>query len=57
MSEVYSQVAARYGYQSSERLIKVLRRLMSEDDAALTLGLPAQTGDLAVKTGRPEEEI
>jgi len=57
MSEVYSQVSARYGYPSSERLIKVLRRLMSEDDAALTLDLPAQNSDLAAKTGRSEEQI
>ena len=57
MSEIYSQVAARYGYASSERLIRVFRRLMSEDDASIFLALPAQIEELAVKTGRPEEEI
>ncbi len=57
MSEVYSQVAARYGYPSSERLIKVLRRLMSEDDAFLVLALPAQIEELATKMGRSVEQM
>ena len=52
MSDAYSEFAARYGYQSSERFKKILKVLMTEEQAAIANLLPAAAEDIAEKLNK-----
>jgi len=57
MSDPYSDFAAKYAYQGSERFKKVLKILMNDDEIAVASMLPAQAEDIAGKTGKTVESI
>ncbi len=57
MSDPYSDFAAKYAYQGSDRFKKVLKILMNDDEIAVANMLPAQAEDIAGKTGKTVESV
>jgi formate hydrogenlyase subunit 6/NADH:ubiquinone oxidoreductase subunit I len=57
MSDPYSDFAAKYAYQGSERFGKVLKVLMNEDEVKIANMLPASPEDISGKTGKPVENV
>ena len=57
MRDAYEVLAERYGYPGSERLKKILKRLMDEEEAGIVAALPCPVVDLASKLGKEEREI
>lgn len=55
--DVYAEVMERLKYPQSEYLSRLLRKLMTAEEAKLLLALPAETGELAVRFGLDEETI
>lgn len=52
MSDPYTEFAAKYGYQASERFKRILKVLMTEQQAAVANLLPAAVEDIAHKLNR-----
>ena len=57
MSDSYTEFAAKYGYQASERFKKILKVLMTEEQAAVANLLPAPAEDIAKKLNIKPEAI
>ncbi len=57
MADSYTVLAGKLGYAGSERLKKVLRRLMDEEEAAIVASLPCSVSELAQKLGKSEENV
>ena len=57
MRDAYAVLAERLGHAGSERLVKVLKRLMDEEEAKIAASLPCPVIELAKKLSKEEEEI
>ncbi|MFB0520632.1 MAG: 4Fe-4S binding protein [Desulfatiglandales bacterium] len=57
MGDAYAVLAEKLGYGGSERLIKVLKRLMDKEEAEIVASLPCPEADLARKLGEEEEKV
>ena len=57
MTDAYIVLADRLGYPRSERLGKLLRRLMDKEEAELAASLPCFVPELAQKLGKTEQEV
>lgn len=57
MEDAYAVLTEKFGYTDSERLTKVLRRLMDEEEAEVVTSLPCSVSDLAQKFGKSEETV
>jgi ferredoxin len=57
MEDVYLVLAEKLGYAQSERLGKVLKRLMDKEEAEIAASLPCSTAELAQKVGKEEEKV
>jgi len=57
MTDAYTALAEKFGYAGSERLQKILKRLMDEEEAEIVASLPCPVTELAQKLGKEEGEI
>jgi Pyruvate/2-oxoacid:ferredoxin oxidoreductase delta subunit len=57
MGDAYVVLAEKLGYAGSERLRKVLKRLMDEEEAEIVASLPCPVAELAQKLGKKEEDV
>lgn len=57
MEDAYTTLAGKLGYGRSERLKRILRKLMSEEEASLAASLPATLQELSSRLGKPSDEI
>jgi len=57
MGDAYAVLTERLGHAGSERLTKVFKRLMDEEEAEIVASLPCPVGELAKRLGKKEEEI
>jgi Pyruvate/2-oxoacid:ferredoxin oxidoreductase delta subunit len=57
MADAYVVLAGKLGYAGSERLRKLLRRLMDEEEAQLVASLPCPVAELAQKLDKKEEKV
>ena len=57
MRDAYVVLAEQLGYAESERLRKVLKRLMDEEEAEIVASLPCPVAELAQKLGKKEEDV
>lgn len=57
MKDAYTVLAEKLGYAESERLKKILKRLMDEEGAEIVASLPCPVAELAQKLGKEEGEI
>ncbi|MBE0430206.1 MAG: 4Fe-4S binding protein [Dehalococcoidia bacterium] len=57
MSDGYEILAEKYGYPGSERLKKILKRLMDEEEAEIVASLPSPVADLARKLDKTEDDV
>jgi len=57
MGDAYVVLAEKLGYAGSERLRKVLKRLMDEEEAEIVASLPSPLSELAYKLNKKEETI
>jgi H+/Na+-translocating ferredoxin:NAD+ oxidoreductase subunit B len=57
MGDAYVILAEKLGYAGSERLRKVLKRLMDKEEAELVASLPCSVTELAQKLGKREEKV
>lgn len=55
--DIYAEVMERLNQPKSQYLSRLLRKLMTPDEAKLLLALPAETAELAVRFGLDEETI
>jgi len=54
-SDVYTELMSRLKYPASERLRRILQKLVTPEEGKLLLQLPAQPAELAQKSGMDEE--
>jgi Pyruvate/2-oxoacid:ferredoxin oxidoreductase delta subunit len=57
MADAYIVLAERLGYAGSERLRKLLRRLMDKEEAEIAASLPCPVAELAQKLGKQEDQV
>jgi Pyruvate/2-oxoacid:ferredoxin oxidoreductase delta subunit len=57
MEENYTQLTKRMGYPESDRLLSILRMVMDPAEVELIISLPDISDNLAVKLGKPTDEI
>jgi DNA-binding Lrp family transcriptional regulator len=57
MADAYVVLAGKLGYAGSERLGKVLKRLMDKEEAEVVASLPCSVAELAEKLGKKEERV
>ncbi|MDH4299366.1 MAG: 4Fe-4S binding protein [Dehalococcoidia bacterium] len=57
MAEAYAVLAGKLGYAGSERLGKLLKRLMDKEEAELVTSLPCSVAELAQKLGKDEADV
>jgi ferredoxin len=57
MGDAYAVLAGKLGYGESERLGKVLRRLMDKEEAEIVASLPCPVAELAQKLGKNEDKV
>jgi Pyruvate/2-oxoacid:ferredoxin oxidoreductase delta subunit len=57
MADAYIVLAEKLGYAGSERLRKLLKRLMNEEEAEIVASLPCSVAELAQKLGKKEERV
>ncbi|OGN95851.1 MAG: hypothetical protein A2Z77_00370 [Chloroflexi bacterium RBG_13_51_36] len=57
MGDAYAVLAGKLGYPESERLKKLLRRLMDKEEAEIVASLPCPVAELAQKLGKKEEKV
>jgi len=57
MQDVYVVLAEKLGYGGSERLAKVLKRLMDREEAEIVASLPCPVAELARKVGKEEGKV
>jgi len=56
-SNVYTELVARLNYTGSERLLRILRKLVTPEEGRLLLELPAEPEELAQKLALDEENV
>ena len=57
MADAYVVLAGKLGYPKSERLGRLLRRLMDREEAEIAASLPCTVAELAQKLGKQEEQV
>lgn len=57
MRDAYVVLAEKLGYAGSERLRKLLKRLMDKEEAEIAASLPCPVAELAQKLGKLEEQV
>jgi Pyruvate/2-oxoacid:ferredoxin oxidoreductase delta subunit len=57
MADAYVVLAGKLGYAESERLRKLLKRLMDKEEAEIVASLPCSVAELAQKLGKKEEKV
>src|SRR4030043_1078988 len=57
MADAYVVLAGKLGYAESERLKKLLKRLMDKEEAELVASLPCSVAELGQKLGKKEERV
>jgi len=57
MEDVYVVLAEKLGYGGSDRLGKILKRLMDREEAEIVAFLPCPVAELAQKAGKEEEKV
>jgi len=57
MADAYVVLAGKLGYAESERLKKVLKRLMDKEEAEIVASLPCPVAELAQKLGKTEDAV
>jgi Pyruvate/2-oxoacid:ferredoxin oxidoreductase delta subunit len=57
MADAYVVLAGKLGYAESERLRKLLKRLMDKEEAEIVTSLPCSVAELAQKLGKKEERV
>jgi Pyruvate/2-oxoacid:ferredoxin oxidoreductase delta subunit/DNA-binding Lrp family transcriptional regulator len=57
MADAYVVLAEKLGYAGSERLRKLLNRLMDKEEAEIVASLPCSVAELAQKLGKKEEKV
>ena len=57
MADAYVVLAGKLGYAESERLRKLLKRLMDKEEAEIVASLPCPVAELAQKLGKKEEKV
>ena len=57
MRDAYVVLAEKLGYAGSERLRKLLKRLMDKEEAEIAASLPCPVAELAQKLGKQEEQV
>jgi Pyruvate/2-oxoacid:ferredoxin oxidoreductase delta subunit len=57
MTDAYVVLAEKFGYPESERLRRLLKRLMDKEEAEIAASLPCPVAELAQKLGKQEEEV
>lgn len=57
MADAYAILTEKLGHAGSERLTRVLKRLMDEEEAEIVASLPCPVDELARKLGKGEEEV
>jgi len=57
MGDAYVVLAEKLGYGGSERLMKVLKRLMDKEEAEIVASLPCPVAELTQKLGKEEEKV
>jgi len=57
MEDAYVVLARKLGYAESERLRKLLRRLMGKEEAEIVASLPCLVTELAQKLGTQEDKV
>jgi Pyruvate/2-oxoacid:ferredoxin oxidoreductase delta subunit len=57
MGDAYVVLAEKLGYAGSERLRKVLKRLMDKEETEIVSSLPCSVAELAQKLGKKEEKV
>ena len=57
MADAYVVLAERLGYAGSERLSRLLRRLMGKEEAEIAASLPCPVAELAQKLGKQEDRV
>ena len=57
MKDAYAILTEKLGYAGSDRLKKILKRLMDEEEAEIVASLPCPVADLARRLGKGEAEI
>jgi len=57
MADPYVVLAGKLGYPESERLGRLLRRLMDKEEAEIAASLPCAVAELAQKLGKQEDQV
>jgi Pyruvate/2-oxoacid:ferredoxin oxidoreductase delta subunit len=57
MTDAYSVLAGKLGYAQSERLGKLLKRLLDKEEAEIVASLPCSVAELAQKLGQTEADV
>jgi Pyruvate/2-oxoacid:ferredoxin oxidoreductase delta subunit len=57
MGDAYGILAGKLGYAESDRLRKLLKRLIDEEEAEIVASLPCSVPELAQKLGKKEEQV
>jgi Pyruvate/2-oxoacid:ferredoxin oxidoreductase delta subunit len=57
MEGVYLVLAGKLGYGGSEKLGKILERLMDKEEAEIVASLPCPVAELAQKVGKEQEKV
>jgi len=57
MADAYVVLAGKLGYAESERLRRLLKRLMNKEEAEIVASLPCPVAELAQKLGKKEEKV
>jgi len=57
MADAYVVLAGKLGYPESDRLRKLLKRLMDKEEAEIVASLPCPVAELTQKLGKKEEKV
>jgi len=57
MADAYAVLTEKLGHPGSERLTRLLKRLMDGEEAEIVASLPSPVAELATKLGKREEEV
>src|SRR4030067_1295722 len=57
MENAYEALSGKLSYPKSQKLVKVLKRLMDEEEAEIAVSLPCPSSELAGKLNKKEEII
>jgi formate hydrogenlyase subunit 6/NADH:ubiquinone oxidoreductase subunit I len=57
MAETYAVLAGKLGYPESDRLKKLLRKLMDREEAEIVASLPCSVAEIGQKLGKKETQV